>query len=591
MEDRMSAGMRRLIGTASLAALLAAAAGGTAWAAPPPTPAAGTPATAAPSVRVIVTGEPGAGSAVAAAVQALGGRVTARLDVVDGVVADVPAAAVDALGHAPGVRGVTADHRGRLQGLDATLGYDVGADDGSLYNVAQVTHAKDVWTKGFTGQGVDVALVDSGVAPVKGLTSGNVVQGPDLSFESQDPDLVHVDTFGHGTHMGSIIAGRDAASTGSFYAKADSHSYNGIAPDARLVSLKVAAADGGSDVSQVIAAIDWVTQHAHDPGMNIRVLNLSYGTDSTQSPSVDPLAYAVERAWRAGIVVVVASGNDGTSRAQLAMPAIDPLVIAVGADDPRGSDSVGDDQVPSFAQRGTSTRHVDVIAPGVHVLGLRVPGGSADVANAGARVGGRFFRGSGTSQSAAVVSGLAALYLQKYPQATPDQVKKALMTNSTPPTSVKPLFTGLGVPDVNKAIGAALPSASASAQPATGATGTGTLEGARGTAHVTNGVDVLTGEQDIFGQPWNGAAWAASATPWVGGTWRGVAWTADSWSGDGSWAARSWTGSDWSARSWTARSWTDHTWSDAGWNARSWTDSTWQGSGLTGATWSGASWS
>jgi serine protease AprX len=591
MEDRMSAGMRRLIGTASLAALLAAAAGGTAWAAPPPTPAAGMPATAAPSVRVIVTGEPGAGSAVAAAVQALGGRVTARLDVVDGVVADVPAAAVDALGHAPGVRGVTADHRGRLQGLDATLGYDVGADDGSLYNVAQVTHAKDVWTKGFTGQGVDVALVDSGVAPVKGLTSGNVVQGPDLSFESQDPDLVHVDTFGHGTHMGSIIAGRDAASTGSFYAKADSHSYNGIAPDARLVSLKVAAADGGSDVSQVIAAIDWVTQHAHDPGMNIRVLNLSYGTDSTQSPSVDPLAYAVERAWRAGIVVVVASGNDGTSPAQLAMPAIDPRVIAVGADDPRGSDSVGDDQVPSFAQRGTSTRHVDVIAPGVHVLGLRVPGGSADVANAGARVGGRFFRGSGTSQSAAVVSGLAALYLQKYPQATPDQVKKALMTNSTPPTSVKPLFTGLGVPDVNKAIGAALPSASASAQPATGATGTGTLEGARGTAHVTNGVDVLTGEQDIFGQAWNGAAWAASAAPWVGGTWRGVAWTADSWSGDGSWAARSWTGSDWSARSWTARSWTDHTWSDAGWNARSWTDSTWQGSGLTGATWSGASWS
>jgi serine protease AprX len=590
MEDRMSAGMRRAIGTASLAALLAAVAGSTAWAAPPPTPARAARAQASPTVRVVVTGEPGAGTAVAAAVQSLGGRITARIDVVDGVVAELPAPAVGALSRARGVRNVTVDRRGRLQGIDTTLGYDVGADDGSLYNVGQITHAKDAWTKGFTGKGVDVALIDSGVAPVKGLTSGNVVQGPDLSFESQDPDLVHKDTFGHGTHMGSIIAGRDAVGTGSFYAKADSHSYTGVAPDARLVSLKVAAADGGSDVSQVIAAIDWVTQHAHDPGMNIRVLNLSYGTDSTQSPSVDPLAYAVERAWRAGIVVVVASGNDGTTRTQLAMPAIDPLVIAVGADDPHGSDAVGDDLVPAFAQRGTTARHVDVIAPGVHVLGLRVPGGSADAANAGARVGQRFFRGSGTSQSAAVVSGLAALYLQKYPQATPDQVKKALMTSSTPPSSVKPVFAGLGVPDVNKAIGAALPSASTAAQPATGATGTGTLEGARGTAHVTNGTDVLDGEQDIFGQPWDGVAWAASPSPWAGGTWRGVAWTGDTWSSAGSWEARSWTGSDWSARSWTARSWTDHTWSDAGWNARSWTDSTWQGPGLANVAWAASTW-
>ncbi len=166
----------------------------------------------------------------------------------------------------PAVRSVTVDRRGSLQGLDPALGYDVAGDDGSLYDVAQVTHAKDAWTKGWTGKGVDVALVDSGVAPVQGLTSGNVVQGPDLSFESQDPTLVHRDTFGHGTHMASIIAGRDAAGTGATYARTDTHQFTGVAPDARLVSVKVAAADGGSDVSQVIAAIDWVTEHAHDPG-------------------------------------------------------------------------------------------------------------------------------------------------------------------------------------------------------------------------------------------------------------------------------------------------------------------------------------
>jgi serine protease AprX len=557
-------------------------------------PAEAAPAPSAPRVTVVVTGLAGAGPAVASAVTAVGGHVHAVLGVVDGVSADVPAGAVETLRSAPGVRSVSADARGRLQGVDPALGYDVGADQGSLYDVAQITHAKDAWTKGWTGKGVDVALIDSGVAPVQGLSSGNVVQGPDLSFESQDPALVHRDTFGHGTHMGSIIAGRDAVSTGTTYARADSHQFTGVAPDARLVSLKVAAADGGSDVSQVIAAIDWVTQHARDPGMNIRVLNLSYGTDSTQSPAVDPLAYAVENAWRAGIVVVVASGNDGTSRIQLASPAIDPLVIAVGADDPNNTDSVGDDKVPPFAQRGTDARHVDVIAPGVHVLGLRAPNGNVDQANPGARVGNRFFRGSGTSQSAAVVSGLAALYLQKYPTATPDQVKAALMSNATPPSYVKKIFAGLGVPDVNKAIGAPLPTGPGVVQPATGATGTGSLEAARGSAHVSSGYGLLTGETDIFGQAWDGSAWATasrSRAGWNGGTWRGVDWTNAGWSTSGSWDAHSWTTSDWTAHSWTAHSWTAHSWTSAGWDAHSWTDSSWQGSSWSGSTWSGSAWS
>jgi serine protease AprX len=586
---RRSMRTRRWTATALAAVVLAALLSALAA----PAEAAGSSSSAAPRVRVVVTGLAGAGPAVADAVTAVGGHVEAVLRVVDGVSADVPAGAVETLRHAPGVRSVSTDTRGRLQGVDPALGYDVGADEGSLYDVAQITHAKDAWTKGWTGKGVDVALIDSGVAPVQGLTSGNVVQGPDLSFESQDPALVHKDTFGHGTHMGSIIAGRDAVSTGTVYAKADSHQFTGIAPDARLVSLKVAAADGGSDVSQVIAAIDWVTQHARDPGMNIRVLNLSYGTDSTQSPAVDPLAYAVENAWRAGIVVIVASGNDGTSRTQLASPAIDPLVIAVGADDPNNSDSVGDDKVPAFAQRGTDARHVDVIAPGVHVLGLRAPNGNADQANPGARLGGRFFRGSGTSQSAAVVSGLAALYLQRYPAATPDQVKAALMTNATAPTYVKKIFTGVGVPDVNKAIGAPLPTGSGVAQAATGATGTGSIEAARGSAHVSNSAGLLSGEADIFGRAWNPSAWAAASaarTSWSGGAWRDVDWTNASWSSSGSWDAHSWTADDWTAHSWTAHSWTAHSWTSAGWDAHSWTDSAWQSSSWSGSSWSNAMW-
>ena len=102
----------------------------------------------------------------------------------------------------------------------------------------------------------------------------------------------------------------------------------GIAPGSRIVNIKVADSNRATDVSQVLAAIDWVVQHRTDNGMNIRVVNLSFGTDGNQSYVLDPLAFAVEQAWRAGIVVVVAAGNDGNGFA-LRNPASDPYVIAV----------------------------------------------------------------------------------------------------------------------------------------------------------------------------------------------------------------------------------------------------------------------
>jgi serine protease AprX len=393
--------------------------------------------------------------------------------------------------------------------------------------------------------------------------------------------------------MASIIAGRDALATGSAYAKADSHSFNGIAPDARVVSVKVAATDGGCDVSQVIAAIDWVAQHPHDNGLNIRVLNLSYGTDSTQDASLDPLDFAVENAWRAGLAVVVSSGNDGSNRAALADPANDPLVIAVGADDPNNTDSVGDDKVAPFAQVGTSSRHVDLIAPGMHVLGLRNPASSADLNNPGARVGTRFFRGTGTSQAAAVVSGLAALYLQKYPAATPDQVKRALVANANVPSSMKSTYGGIGVPDVNKAIGSSLPSLTGCAQAPTGATGLGTLEGARGSCHVVDGKGALTGEVDIYGRAWDASSWAAASaqgTSWSGGSWRGEAMT-DGWSSSGSWDGSAWSDRDWNGSAWSGHAWSGHAWSESGWDGSAWSGSAWSGSAWSGSAWSGSAWS
>jgi serine protease AprX len=562
--------------------------------------AAGLGFSAAPSAapprwdRVIVSGTSGALTSVERAVASVGGHVGRVLPVIHGVAASIPHTALAGLAGKPGVRAVTPDSTGRLMSVDPSLGYDVQGDEGSTYDIAQITHAKDAWNSKYTGKGVDVALIDSGVAPVTGLTSGNVLDGPDLSFESQNPNLAHLDTYGHGTHMASIIVGRDQANTGSAYASGSTHQYNGIAPDARLISIKVAANSGAVDVSQVIAAIDWVVAHAKDPGFNIKVLNLSYGTDSNQDPSVDPLDFAVENAWRAGIVVVVAGGNDGTNRQALADPANDPLVIAVGADDPNGTDSVGDDTVPAFSQHGTSTRHVDLIAPGVHVLGLRDPGSYIDQNNPQAVVNSRFFRGTGTSQAAAVVSGLAAIYLSKYPTASPDQVKKALMSTATAPNSVKSVFAGVGVPDVNKALG----QHPTYVQPSTGATGTGSLEAARGTSHVNDGVADLTGEQDIFGAPWNGATWAAatsSGTAWNGGNWNGNTWTGNSWSGNtwtgNTWTGNTWTGNTWTGNTWTGNTWTGNTWTGNTWTGNAWTGNAWTGNAWTGNTWTGTTWS
>jgi len=350
--------------------------------------------------------------------------------------------------------------------------------------------------------------------------------------------------------------------------------------------LKVGAADGATDVTQVIAAVDWVTQHAHDPGMNIRVLNLSYGTASTQAYTSDSLAQAVEQAWKHGIVVVAAAGNDGKSSKNLADPAFDPYVIAVGGDDPNATLATGDDTVPTFAEHGNSKRPVDVTAPATHVLGLRVPGSFIDTmtTNTG-RVGTRIQRGSGTSEAAAVTSGGAALIAQKYPIATPDQIKAQLTTTATKLANGNAnapgqlVHWGHGIVDVAAAVAAPLTSTS---QIWTTSTGTGTLDGARAGVYVVDNGVSLTGEKDIFGQAFNAATMAAaqtSATAWPGGIWNGSRWSGNTWSGS------DWSGSRWSGSRWSGMTWDGSRWSGSGWAGSRWTGSAWDGSRWSSATW------
>ncbi len=453
--------------------------------------------------------------------------------------------------------------------------------DGTATTLAEARSAigADVlWARGHTGRGVGVALIDTGVVPVDGLTAGNVGNGADLSFESQSADVRHLDTFGHGTHMAGIIAGNTPGGL------LDLGRFQGVAPDARLTSLKLAASDGAVDVSQVVAAVDWVVEHRDDDPRNpIRVLNLSYGTDAVQDYRVDPLTHAVENAWRAGIVVVVSGGNDGPDAPRLNNPAHDPFVIAVGSTDTRGTATSLDDVVPAFSNRGDATRRVDITAPGRSIVSLRDPGSYLDAAHPGARVGDRFFKGSGTSQSAAVVSGAIALLLDARPGLTPDQVKTMLRETAAPMPLADRAGRGAGALDIAAAAAAPAPRSTQS-HPAS--SGTGSLEQARGTSHVADGGVELTGERDILG-PWNAAKWAAASSAqrsWVGGKWNGRDWTG------GCWCERSWAGPSWEGRTWAGRTWAGRTWAGRTWAGRTWAGRTWAGEGWAGRTWAGRTW-
>jgi serine protease AprX len=527
-------------------------------------------------VRVIVQELPGAGTAPARLVEELGGSVGPRLGIIHSFSAQVPAAGLARLAAGRGVRSVSADQRVTM----AATSYDPGTDRGSMYHVATTTGAiPAMWSAGYTGKGVDVAVIDSGVTPVNGLsTAGKVVYGPDLSFESQSADLRNLDTFGHGTHMAGIIAGRDDQVTAVTSAQAKTN-FMGVAPDARIVSVKVADAGGATDVSQVIAAIDWVVQYRRSNGLNIRVLNLSFGTDSAQAYTIDPLAYAAEVAWHSGIVVVVSAGNAGYGSEGLNNPAYDPYVLAVGAEQTQGTASTADDTVPTFSSTGDWQRGPDLVAPGRSIVGLRVPGSVLDQQYPGARVGTRFFRGSGTSQAAAVVSGAVALVLQQRPTAKPDEVK-SLLKNSTSWLTYSGDYRaqGMGALDLVQAKGHGTPTGET--QGWNRSTGTGTLDGSRGSAKLVNNGVTLAGQRDIFGRAFDPAKWKAGAgtSNWSAGYWNGSRWTGSGWSG-----------SRWTSATWSGNAWSGTAWSSVVWSGSRWTGSDWS-TGLSGSRWTGSRW-
>jgi serine protease AprX len=515
------------------------------------------------------------------AVESVGGEVTLELPIVSGVAARVPESAFDELTATAGVRHVSRDFKVNFH----------GAFDGTktAHQLTSVTNASRLWENGIDGSGTTVAVLDTGIYEHPDLAD-RIVGCVDFSHEAGGPANC-TDTFGHGTFMAGLIAGNGASSGGK---------YKGSAPGANLVNIKVAGFDGATDVSHVLAGIQWAVAFKDTYGID--VLNLSLGTDSSQDYRLSPLNYAVERAWNSGIAVVVSSGNTGPNASTVMKPGDDPFVITVGSTNHQGTVSVIDDTVPVFSGRGPTRANgfakPDVVAPGVHTVSLRSPGSAIDQKfGSTATVDGSYFKGTGTSMSTASVSGLVAQMLQANPSLTPDQVKYRLMETARDIAETDATKVGTGLVD---AVAATTSDLSGSAnQGLDPATGLGSLLLDRSSLQVDAqtqiGPVMLTGEfvaqiDPDLSDPLNpGDLVTFNATSWHDIGWDATSWHATSWH-ENSWAATSWHATSWHATSWHATSWHGTEWANVDWDATSWHATSWHEMDWDATSWHATSW-
>ena len=542
-------------------------------------------APAAGVAPVVVAERAPASPAAERLVRRLHGTVARALPLAGGFAARVPVGALPALRRARSITGVWEDARVRMRSAsECPRGDALCFDELPPEAGWQAAIGLDRVPNKYQGEGVTVASIDTGATPTPNL-AGRLLARVDLTSERDG-----LDRFGHGTHMAGLIAG-DGTTT--------PEAFEGAAPEANLVSVKVAGWDGATDVSTVIAGLQWVVSNR--ARFAIRVVNLSWGTDAGRGYGVDPLDRAVERAWQAGLVVVVSAGNTGPAAGTISKPADDPYVITAGAADTNRTAAGGDDAIAPFSSRGPTVDGVqkpDVLAPGVALVSDRAPGSTIDALRPAARLGAGLFKGSGTSQAAAVVAGVAARLLDVNPALTNDQVKGVLM--ATADTRLAGPGAGAGVVDAAAATAAVVPPKRGVAPPLPAAnrglvpsTGDGTIEQSRGSQHVFTDLDgdgvadPVSGEVDALGRAWDAGAYAAQA--WTAATWAASPWAPLAVEAGASgprardaraapvvawdpayWGARSWVDAGWDAKFWGAKFWGAKFWGAKFWGAKFW---------------------
>jgi serine protease AprX len=255
--------------------------------------------------------------------------------------------------------------------------------------------------------------------------------------------------------------------------------------------------------------------------------------------------------------------------------------------------TMSDDTVAPFSSTGSNARSVDVVAPGSHIVSLRVPGSAIDQAyGSTGYVSDTLFRGSGTSEAAAFTSGEAALAIQQRPSISPNQLKKLFLSSGRSLDSFSSVEQGQGEVDMSSMLVAPTPVAPNKWSTISWSTGTGSLELSRGSQHLVDHGLSLVGEMDIFGHVFDAPAMAAAEAArisWSGGVWNGNTWSGNTWSGN-TWSGNTWSGNTWSGNTWSGNTWSGNTWSGNTWSGNTWSGSTWSSQGWKGATWKGATW-
>ncbi len=390
------------------------------------------PPSGTPTQTYIAQGASLAG--VKAAVVAAGGEITHELGIIRAVGARLTPNQYENLRAATAVQRLyenrsaeTAKKPNKNSTTADTHG--TGSFKGYTEHPAQVG-ADRLHAEGLLGEGVTLAVLDSGLHSSNAITKNSSKRNRLLAHYDATTDRLLgkknlSDKNGHGTHVTSIVA--DPSADG------ETSRFNGIAPDVSLLALKAFDENGQGSYADVIRGLDWLV--ANKDVYNIRVLNLSFSAPPQSHYWDDPLNQAVMAAWQAGIVVVASAGNTGPEPMTIGVPGNVPYVITVGAmTDNYTPDDPSDDTLASFSSVGPTVEGFvksEVMAPGGHIHGMMDNFDRIAKDHPEFHDGGQYFTMSGTSQSAAVVSGVAALILQADPTLSPDDVKCRLMASAT----------------------------------------------------------------------------------------------------------------------------------------------------------------
>jgi serine protease AprX len=380
-----------------------------------------------------------------------------------------------------------------------------------------------------TGAGISVAEIDSGVD-----TSHPDLNAQVVAVNVNRTTATASDGYGHGSHVAGIIKGYDP----------DEH-YLGIAPNATLISVKVADDNGVAYVSDLLRGLDWIDAHRDD--YKIRALNVSASVSIPESYATSPVDAAVEHLWKDGVAVVTSAGNLGLAQdAVWHAPGNDPYVITVGCLDENQTALLADDSLCPISSRGLTEdgfAKPDLVAPGRKILSALGSGINGQAVGLAAEfperisTDRRHIHLSGTSMSAPMVTGAIALLLNRHANLTPGQIKQLLVgtTRSYPGQA-----DAAGALDITAALAASDHPPAASEQAALPVGGTAPSRGA--TTIVWDGARWTN-------TYWDGARWTAAY-------WDGARWTAASWDG-ARWTSAYWNGARWTGTAWDGARWTD----------------------------------